>query len=162
MTTTLLAMLVLITRLDLPRALAHPTRAAFVMQAQASPGATIAELARVRGVDPKTASYHLRALARLGCLVLVDDGRRVRVFPPGQARELPPPPRAVLALQALAEGADGPASLARVLGIPRGTAGSLLEALSERGLAVREGASWRLSDAAREGLAAGSGAQAAT
>jgi DNA-binding IclR family transcriptional regulator len=149
------ASLVLYARIDAAdTALAHPTRAGLLARVLQRPGITLGELARDALVDPKTMAYHARTLSRLGLLSLVPDGRRVRAFAAGASRApLAPPPRAVRALHALAANdVAGPAMLARLLGTPRGTAGSLLEALARAGLAERDGAWWRPTARALEVL----------
>lgn len=156
----LVASLLLYARLDVAAALAHPRRAGILARVRASPGLTLGDLARGEVVDYKTAVYHARRLARLGLVALVRDGRRVRLFAPGAVRVASPAPRAVVALRLLQEaGAPlGPARLARLLGLPRGTAGSLLEALQRAGLVVRDGAAWRVTARGAEALAGSTGA----
>lgn len=160
-------------RLDVEAALAHPVRAAFVEALEARPGLTVGELARAWGVDYKTALHHARQLLRLRLVRVVPDGRVQRLFVAGggaggtgvgvggpfaaraPAAAIPPAPRTLRALRAVGAGACGPALLARALNVPRGTAGSLLEALARRGLVVREGDAWRLSPEIEQALGAG-------
>lgn len=142
----LAALLVLFTRLDPPAAIAHPARAAILARLRAQPGMTVGEVARAGRVDYKTAVHHVRTLERFGCVRLVADGRRRRLFLPGGPREAPPPPRVLQALAALRDGPAGPAGLGRRLDIPRGTAGSILDLLSRLGHVESAGAGqWRLT-----------------
>lgn len=126
----------------LEQALAHETRRTFLTRITRTPGLTLTELAADAGLDPTTASYHARRLADAGLVVLVKDGRRCHCFLPGDARARAPPPLAVAALRALLAGAGTPAGLARALGVPRGTAGSILERLERQALVARAGGRW--------------------
>jgi len=109
------------------------------------PGESVGGLARHLEVDYKTALHHVRVLERAGLLVMRRAGRRRLCYLPGRVAEPSPPAREAAALRALDAGARSPTKLARVLGIPRGTAGSLLEALAARGLVRRDGAWWTTS-----------------
>ncbi len=146
------AFLVLYTRLDDARVLDHGLRRAIVRCVRERPGLTVAELARVNGVDPKTMTHHLRVLARAGWLQPLPQGRGRLWFLPGDTREPAPAPRVVRALHALRGGAATPAALARALGVPRGTAGGLLEGLARLGLARRGESGWSVSAKGDEAL----------
>lgn len=143
----------LYTRFDASALLDHEARRAMLDRLRAYPGLTVGELAHGLGVDYKTAQHHARMLAKAGQLVVVRDGRLCQCYLPGGPRERPPAPRVVAALVAMRSGALTPSGLARALGLPRGTAGGLLEALVRRGLARRDGEGYRLS-ASAEGVVA--------
>lgn len=122
--------------------LEHDTRRTILLALAATPGMTVGEMAGALGVHYKTALHHARRLQEAGHLVVRRDGNRGRCYLPGAPRALPPPPRHVEALLALARGARTPAALARALGVPRGTAGSLLRRLERAALARRTGEGW--------------------
>lgn len=146
--------IVLFSRLDAPALLDHSLRRSLVERVRARPGATLSEVADALSVDFTTARHHARVLDRAGHVVLVEEGRSRRLYPPGAPRRAPgPAPRVLRALFALRGGASSPASLARALAIPRGTAGSLLQALLRAGLARREGDAWRATPEAEAHLA---------
>lgn len=137
MITPLLLLLICSPRTD-AAARDHPLRAALLESVTKTPGLHLASLARAFGVHPTTVNYHARRLATRRLLRLVDQGGRLRAYPPGAALVTPTPPRAISALHAVAEGAGGPADLARRLGVPRGTAGSLIAALERDGWLARD------------------------
>lgn len=145
------ALSILYTRFDAASLLDSPPRRALLDVIARAPGLRIGDAARALAVDYKTAVHHVRMLSRAGHVVVREEGRERRCYLPGArpARA----PRAVAALHALDAGAATPSALGRALGIPRGTAGSLLAALVERGLAHREGGRYGLAPAAREALA---------
>lgn len=148
-----IAIAVLFTRFDAPALLAHERRRLIVDVVRARPGLRVGDLASALDVDYKTALHHARMLARAGLLVLEREGRARACYPPGAARAPAPfAPRVVQALVAVRAGAATPATLARALGVPRGTAGSLLDALARRGLVERDGHAYRLSGPARDAL----------
>lgn len=148
-----LASLLLFTRLDSRALLEHEARRHILDRLAQRPGMTVAEMARALCVHYKTALHHARHLERQGRLVFVPEGRVRRGFLPGSFRTRPAaPPRVVCALQAVRRGAGTPAALARALGIPRGSAGSLLEALAKKGLLVRAPEGWRLAQGAEGSL----------
>lgn len=120
----------------------HGTRRSILETLHETPGLTVGEVAGALGVHYKTALHHARLLARHGHVVLAPDGGRVRCYLPGERRDLRPEARALEALHAIACGAGTPATLSRALGIPRGTAGSLLRRLERAALAVRTGGGW--------------------
>lgn len=136
------------TRMDPPALLAHEARRAMLDRLRDHPGLTVGELARSLQVDYKTAQHHARMLARAGQLVVVRQGRARECYLPGGPRERPVAPRVVAALVALRAGAATPTTLGRLLGVPRGTAGDLLEGLARKGLVAREGRAYRLTPSA--------------
>lgn len=113
-----------------------------------TPGLTVGQVAGDLGVHYKTAVHHSRRLADAGHLVLRREGRRTYCYLPGVPA--PPPsrvtPRMLLAVAALAGGARTPAALARSLGVPRGTAGSMLKALERAALARRSPEGFHLAE----------------
>lgn len=147
-----LALALLFTRFDAPAMLTHPLRRSLLDAARERPGVRVGEIARAFDVDFKTVMHHARMLSRAGLLVLGRDGRARTCRLPGDARASPPPPRVVLALRAVASGAQTPASLSRALGMPRGTAGALLDAMERRGWVARGQAGYRLTPTARAAL----------
>lgn len=60
-----------------------PQRAAIVAAVRREPGMSVQGVARALGVDPSTADYHLRRLARAGALVRRRRGRELAHFVPG-------------------------------------------------------------------------------
>jgi predicted transcriptional regulator len=146
------ATLVLYTRLIESDILGHDLRRAIVRAVSEHPGQSVAELARMHGVDPKTIVHHLRMLERAHRVHPVSVGRARRWFAPGAPPDAKPPPRFVRALEALRAGARSPAELARALGIPRGTAGGLLRGLARLGLARKDPDAWRVSPQGDEAL----------
>ncbi|HWH07792.1 MAG TPA: ArsR family transcriptional regulator [Candidatus Thermoplasmatota archaeon] len=133
--------------------LEHGTRRTILTTLEASPGLTVGQVAGTLGIHYKTALHHARRLAEAGHLVLRRDGHHARCYLPGVRAPPPAPARALQALHALAQGARTPAELARALGVPRGTAGSLLRRLERASLAVRTQDGWRA--AAPEAFTAG-------
>ena len=132
------------------------TRREIIETAARDPGVPLAQVAALLALDYSTTLRHARALQKRGALIIDDDGPRA-LFRPGAAR-LPrsaATPRALRALLAVQAGAGTPALLARELGLTRGGAGSMLDALERRGLVRRE-ASWRVvSERAAVALAQG-------
>lgn len=144
--------LVLFARLDAVAILDNALRRSLVERVRDRPGLNLREAAHALGVHPTTARHHARMLERAGRLVVVEEGRARLLFLPGGPRRSAPAPRALRALEAIREGAASPAALARVLDVPRGTAGSLLASLERMGLVAREEGAWRLTPRAREHL----------
>lgn len=62
-----------------------PTRARLLDAVRARPGATASELARAVGVDPSTATYHLRRLESRGAVQCEKHRGRLHFFVSGQA-----------------------------------------------------------------------------
>jgi DNA-binding transcriptional ArsR family regulator len=122
--------------------LEHDTRRTILMTLAATPGMTVGAMAGALGVHYKTALHHARRLADAGHLVLRREGHRAHCYLPGAPRQRPPHARHAEALRALAHGARTPADLARALGVPRGTAGSLLRRLERASLARRTDTGW--------------------
>lgn len=127
------ALAVLFTRLDASAIDCSPSRRALLRLLQGAPGLRASEAARALDVDYKTAQHHLRHLERAGRVVSARVGRGIRFYLPGTPRP-PQPARRLAALRAVREGATSAQHLARVLGLPRGTAGGLLGGLRRRGL----------------------------
>lgn len=146
------AILALFTRIDHPDLLDHDLRRAMLEELRARPGATVGEMSRAFHVDYKTILHHRRMLERAGRLVVVREGRRGRCYVAGAPRPRVEAPRVLAALRAVEAGAGTPAELARSLAVPRGTAGSLLEALARRGLVVRSGGRARVPAEVAAGL----------
>jgi DNA-binding MarR family transcriptional regulator len=144
------ALLVLFTRLDAAALLESPARRALVALVVRAPGMRLGEAARVLGVDYKTAAHHARHLSRAGQLVVVRDGRARRCYLPGA--RIARVPRAVCALRAIRGGASSPVALGRALGIPRGTAGSLIARLVAAGLVEHGDGPLRISARAEAAL----------
>lgn len=139
------ATLTLYARVDPASLLDHELRRAILRAAHRQPGIRVAQLAREHGVDPKTIAHHARLLARAGHLQPDTRG----LFARGANAVPAPTPRALLVLRALAAGCGTPTTLARALGVPRGTAGSLLDRLAREGLAQRGPEGFRLAPHAR-------------
>lgn len=150
MTAPAIAIAVLFARFDATQLTAHPVRRA-ILDNLAGASLTIRELADLVGRDYKTVQHHARMLHRAGLLGIQREGRESACHVPEGPR-VRTPLRAVAALRAVASGVGTPAALGRALGLPRGTAGSLLGALERRGLVAREGARFALTDAARAAL----------
>jgi DNA-binding IclR family transcriptional regulator len=138
--------------LDTQALLAHDHRAAILERLRARPGLTIGEISRALDVDYKTAVHHLRKLAKGGHVVIAADGRTRPCYLPGAARSRPATPRVLAALAAVRRGAGTPADLGRALGLPRGTAGSLLDRLERRGFVERDLDGYRLTGVALAAL----------
>lgn len=112
----------------------HDRRRALVAHLRERPGATLPELAAALHVDYKTALHHARMLERARQVVLARHGRALHLYLPGESQLVPPGSRALDALHAVAAGCATPATLARALGVPRGSAGRLLDRLVGAGL----------------------------
>lgn len=130
-----------------PRPASAGPRARLLEALRASPGATVAELARLLDVDHSTATYHVTRLAGQGLLVVQRHGGRMHCFPPGQAgtreralaiaRRLP---RAEAVLARLPHAAPAPlGAVARDLGMTKTGVYWHLRRLAALGLAVVEG-----------------------
>lgn len=123
--------------------LAQGTRARAMAHLRASPGATPADVARALDIDPSTALYHLRRLAREGLVVAEGPTRSARYFEAGahaatERSRLVAARDAAPVLDAIrAQPGASKAALARALGLARPTLSWHLARLRGAGL-VRE------------------------
>lgn len=117
------------------------------------PGVPLTHVAAALALDYKTTLYHARKLQRSGALVIRESGLRA-LYPPDVTPPPPSPPRRLAdAVAAVRRGAGTPALLAKDLGVTRGSACSLLDAMERRGLVKRLGAtSWRVATDAGQPL----------
>lgn len=133
--------------------LEHQLRRNMLEALAGKPGLTVGEMADALGVHYKTALHHARRLERAGHVVVARQGRRSYCYLPGERRDRPPAPRLVGALHAVGAGCATAADLARALGVPRGSAGSLLRTLERAGFVQRSDRSFRLREDVRRALA---------
>ncbi|MHB8632919.1 MAG: helix-turn-helix domain-containing protein [Thermoplasmatota archaeon] len=70
-----------------PRSRAPSWRPAIVADARATPGTTLAEVARAVGAPRSTTYRHAHALRNAGQVRLVPEGRLLRVYPASEGSE---------------------------------------------------------------------------